>query len=341
MKSRLLLLVPALALAAGCSQHAAPDAPGAALPSVRASLARVEAVAAPLLTEVKGTVRPTPRAQLAAKVMGTISELPVTLGQRVAAGDLLLKLSATEITARVAQAQAQLNVAQRDLARERDLLAKGASTQDIVHGLQDRLALTQALVREAETMLGYTEIRAPFAGVISSKTVDAGDLAAPGQPLVGLDGLDAFQIDTIVPDSLAGALSLGQKLAVTIPSTGRSFDGSIAEISPAADSAARAVLIKVAVPAGLEVRSGQFARVLLPGSSARTLVIPASSVSLSGQMERVFVAGPDQRAVLRLVRTGATRGDRVEILAGLDAGESVVVAPPATLRDGQPLEVRP
>jgi RND family efflux transporter MFP subunit len=339
MKSRLLPVISALALLAGCSKPAAEN-PAASLPPVAVSVARVEAVETPLLTEITGSVRSVQRATLAAKVMGTVADLPVTLGQRVAAGELLLRLSASEIDARVAQARAQLNIAARDLERERTLLAKGASTTDLVRSLEDRAAGAAAQLREAETMLGYTELRAPFAGVIARKFVDAGDLAAPGQPLLGLDGLDGFQIDAAVPDSLAGPLVPGQPLAVTVPSTGRSFTGTVAEISSATDATARTVLIKIAIPAGTEVRPGQFARVALPGQPVRTLLVPATAVSRVGQMERVFVAGPDKRAVLRLVKTGATHGDRVEILSGLDEGETVVVAPPATLREGQPLEAR-
>lgn len=343
MKSRLLPVISALALLASCSKPAAEN-PAASLPpaavSVAVSVARVESVETPLLTEITGSVRSVQRATLAAKVMGTVADLPVTLGQRVAAGELLLRLSASEIDARVAQARAQLNIAARDLERERTLLAKGASTTDLVRSLEDRAAGAAAQLREAETMLGYTELRAPFAGVIARKFVDAGDLAAPGQPLLGLDGLDGFQIDAAVPDSLAGALASGQPLAVSVPSTGRRFTGTVAEISSATDATARTVLIKIAVPAGAEVRPGQFARVALPGAPVRALLVPASAVSRVGQMERVFVAGPDKRAVLRLVKTGATHGDRVEILSGLDEGESVVVAPPASLREGQPLEVR-
>jgi RND family efflux transporter MFP subunit len=281
------------------------------------------------------------RAQIAAKVMGTIEELPITLGQKVRAGDLLVKISAGEITARVAQVQAQLNVARRDLERERDLLTKNASTADMVRGLEDRLAMTQAMMREAEVMLGYATVRAPFDGVVARKLAHAGDLAAPGQPLLEVEGLGDFQVEAAVPDSLATKLAPGTALAIDVPAAGLSFNGTLAELSSAADANAHSVLAKISVPAGTAVRSGQFARVQLSGAPVKTLLAPAASVSTLGQMERIFVAGDGNRAVLRLVKTGVTRGDRVEILAGLDDGERVVVAPPTGLRDGQSLEVQP
>lgn len=338
------LLLPAAVLLAGCSKHAAPAAfadPAAALPPARVRVATVRAENLPATTEITGTIRPVQRAQLAAKVMGTIDELAVTLGQRVRAGDLLVKISAGEITARVAQAQSQLNVARRDLERERDLLGKGASTADMVRGLEDRFAMTQAMVREAEVMLGYATIRAPFDGVVSRKFTNAGDLASPGFPLLEIEGTGSFQVEAAVPDSYAAKLAAGTTLSVEVPAAGLTFDAALAELSSTADPNARSVLARFTVPAGLAVRSGQFARVQVPGTPVRTLLAPAAALSTLGQMERIFVASEKNRAVLRLVKSGATHGDRIEILSGLDDGERVVVAPPASLREGQTLEILP
>jgi multidrug efflux pump subunit AcrA (membrane-fusion protein) len=107
----------ALVLFAGCSRHETAAAPAAALPSVRVRTALVRFESAPALTEITGTVLPVRHATLAARLMGAIDELPVTLGQRVRTGDVLVKISAGEISARLAQAQAQLDQANRDLAR--------------------------------------------------------------------------------------------------------------------------------------------------------------------------------------------------------------------------------
>jgi RND family efflux transporter MFP subunit len=295
----------------------------------------------PVIEEITGTVRPVQRAQLAAKVMGAIEEMPVTLGQRVHRGDRLVVISAGEINARVTQAQSQFNEARRDLDRERELLPAGASTADMVKGLEDRCAVAQAMLREAEVMLGYATIRAPFDGVIAHKFANAGDLASPGLPLLDIEGFAGFEVEAGVPDSLAAALAVGAPVAVEIPALGASFSGTLSELSSAADSNAHTVAVKVAVPGSAAVHSGQFARIQVPGAPARLLLAPASAVSAVGQMERIFVAGDDNRAVLRLVRTGARRGNRVEVLAGLDEGERVLVAPPTGLREGQPLEIQP
>ena len=339
---RLLSLLPILVLFAGCTKPAAPEAAaGADLPPAQVRVATVGAEKIAALTEVTGTVRPIQRAQLAAKLMGAIEEMPVTLGQAVRTGDLLVKISAGEINARLAQAQAQLNVARRDLDRERALLPKGASTADMVRGLEDRLLLTQAMVREAEIMLGYAEIRAPFDGVVARKSAHPGDLAAPGMVLLEVEGTTDFQVEAAVPDSLAAGLVRGVALTIELPAGGLTFSGSLAELSSAADVQARSVLAKISVPAGTAVRSGEFARVRVPGKPVAVLLIPAAALSPLGQMERVFVAGANSRAVLRLVKSGAAHGESVEILSGLDAGERIVVNPPAGLREGQPLEILP
>ena len=330
-----------LALLAGCAKHEESAATVASsLPPARIRLAAVRVEEVPTLTDVTGTVRPVQRAMIAAKVMGAIEELPVALGQRVKAGDLLVRISAGEISAKVVQAQSQLHMAQRDLERERDLLTKNASTAEMVKNLEDRFAMTQAMVHEAETMLSYTVVRAPFDGVVARKMADAGSLSAPGQPLLEIEGTTAFQVEAGVPDSLAPRLAAGTPLTVEVPAAGVTFTGALVELSSASDAFARNVPAKISVPADTPVRSGQFARVQVPGAPVHTMLVPAAAVSTLGQIERVFVDS-DNRAVLRLVKTGQVRGDRVEIVSGLADGDRIVLNPPDGLREGRLLEVQP
>jgi RND family efflux transporter MFP subunit len=196
------------------------------------------------------------------------------------------------------------------------------------------------MVREAEVMLGYTNVAAPFDGVVARKLASAGDLAAPGMPLLEIEGTGDFQVEAGIPDSLAQQLPSGTPLAVDVPATGAAFSGNLVELSSAADPSTRTVTAKISVPPGAAVGSGQYAHVQVPGVPVRALLAPAAAVSTLGQMERVFVVAGG-RAVLRLVKTGAVRGDQVEILSGLADGERIVLNPPAGLREGQPLEAIP
>jgi len=335
------LIVPLIAAVfAGCSGRHETEASGANLPPIRVQTAVAHFQDVPTYAEVAGTVRPVRHALVAAKIMGTIEEMPVVLGQRVGAGDRIAKIAAGEIAERVRQAQAQLNQARRDLERERDLLARNASTSETVKNLEDRLVLTQAVVREAEVALGHATVSAPFDGVVARKIANAGDLAAPGSPLIEIEGTSEFTVEAGIPDSLARGLAVGAPIAVAIPTSRTGFTGTVAEISSAADSATRTVLVKILVPAGVPASSGQYSIVQVPADRVRALSIPAGAVSVFGQMERVFVV-EGGRAVLRLVKTGAAQGGRVEVLSGLSEGDRVVVGPPAGLREGRRLEVAP
>ena len=343
MKSaRLLLSSAVLALFSGCGGRAVSDKDADTdVPPAKVKIATVRTANLVVTSDCMGTVRPLRTAQLSAKVMGAIEEMPVALGQRVHAGDLVAGIGADEISARVAQARAQLNAASRDFERERELLTKGASTSETVKGLEDRFLMAQAEVREAAAMLGYTAVRAPFDGIISRKFADVGDLASPGLPIAEIEAADQFQVEASLPDSLAMRVAPGAMLMVSIPARDVTFAGSLVELSSAADPGAHTVTAKIRVPAGVLVRSGEFARIQVDEAPVPALMVPASAVATVGQMQRVFVAGADNRAVLRLVRTGAPRGDLVEVLSGLDSGERVVVMPPVGLREGQPLEVQP
>ena len=342
MKSPLALsAVFALAFLAGCGRQIPDSGAGPTLPPIKAQVVTVHLETVPVLTEITGAVHAVERAQLSAKIMGSIDEMPFALGQRVKRGDPLVTISAGEIKARVAQAESLYNQASRDLARERELLPKGASTATMVKDLEDRCVGAEAMLREAKVIFSYATIRAPFDGVIARNFANAGDLASPGLPLVEIEGLNGFEVQTGVPDSLAGDLSVGRLLVVQTPVEGAPFSGKISEISSAADPNAHTVAVKITVPESVAVRSGQFVKIQVPGAPIRALLTPGSAVTTVGQMERVFVVGSDNRAVLRLVKTGDQRGNQVEILSGLDDGDRVILAPTAGMREGQTLEIQP
>ncbi|MFT3831008.1 MAG: efflux RND transporter periplasmic adaptor subunit [Opitutaceae bacterium] len=335
MKHHLALPLLILALvASGCSRN---HTAATALPTVTVRTAAVRAIADLRRTELPGTVRAVERAAVAPKVMGTIATLPIALGQSVKRGDTLATISANEIGARLAQAEAGLGQARRDLERETGLLAKGASAAETVRSMEDRVRLMEATVAEARTMLAYTTITAPFDGVVTRRLVNEGDLASPGNPLLELENPALQRVEVEVPDSLASA-AVGTEVPVRINAL--EFVGRVAEVSPALDAISRTFLAKIDLPAGAAVRSGQFARVAWPAGETKALVAPAAAVSTFGQMERVFVVA-NNLASLRLVKTGARHGAEIEILSGLAAGERLVAEPAITLREGQPVEVIP
>ncbi len=334
-----VLLLVGTAILPGCKgegEHSKSDV--LQLPPVSVTVQKVSEEPARSRVEVVGTVEAVQRATIAARISGQIVDMPVVLGSMVKQGDLLVKISAGEIAAKVLQAEAQLAQARRNLERENKLQKQGASTQETVKTLEDVTRIAEAAYKEARTMLDYTTIIAPFSGTVTSKNANVGDLAAPGLSLLHIENGEKLQVLAQIPEALFLKVSLGDMLPVHIPAAGIRLVGEVAEVAPAADPLSRTAPVKINIPGEANLRVGQFARVTLASSDEQTLVVAESAVLEKGQMSVVFVV-EDNIARLRLIRIGAAYAGEVEVLSGLDAGEVVVVSNIEKLQDGQPLNI--
>ncbi|MGM0578426.1 MAG: efflux RND transporter periplasmic adaptor subunit [Myxococcota bacterium] len=204
---------------------------------------------------------------------------------------------------------------------------------------------TRAAIEAADARVGHRRIEAPFAGQVVSRSVDVGDMAAPGVPLMTLEEAGVVRAEAVIDESLAGRVRVGDPAEVIVEAVDERFTGNVGEVVPAVDAASRTFVVKVDLPAdeiGTTLPPGMFARVRLRIGTGERLLIPASALSPKGQLDRVFVADPEAgRARLRMVTIGGERGDRLEVLSGLEPGEPVIVEPPSGLRDGAPVEVGP
>lgn len=338
----ILVVALLLPLAAGCTQsHENGARPAAtALASVAVRVARAEAKRHNATEETLGTVRAKLQARIEAKVAGRIVEMHATTGRPVKRGELLVKLDAQEIRARLDQALATRQQAAGDLKRFAALLERSAATPAEFDAAQARARVAEAAVSEAQAMLGYTEIAAPFDGVVTRKLADVGDLATPGKPLLEMEDPSHLRFETDVPEALIRAVQIGATLPVRLPDSPAELTATVSEIAPTADPGSRTFRVKLDLPPRADVRPGQFGRVAIPLEESTAICVPASAVVVRGQIEAVFVA-TNQQAQMRLVKTGKRRDGEVELASGLSAGESVVVENAAALRDGQPLEIKP
>lgn len=309
------------------------------LPPVDVAVSKVEKQIADNQVEIVGTVQAVERAEISAKIIGNIVSFPVDLGSKVKQGELLVELSAGEISAQVQQSKAQLEQAKRNLQREETLLKKNAATPETVKSLQDSARIAEAAYRETLTMLDYTRIAAPFTGIITRKFANIGDLATPGKPLLNIEEETNLQVLTDIPEAMILRIVKGDKLKVFVPSVNLTLEGIVAEVSPTADPSSRTAPIKLKIPSDNKLRSGQFARVTLTMAKAETLTVPAAAIVNFGQMEKVFVAS-DGTAKLRLVRTGAKSGTMIEILSGLKENEMVIVDGNQSLLENQPIVIK-
>jgi RND family efflux transporter MFP subunit len=229
-----------------------------------------------------------------------------------------------EATARLATATARATAAQASVEQAAAQVAALRAGGDVA-------AITES----------YTLIRAPFDGEVTERLTDPGNLASPGQPLLRIDRTGGRRVDVAVDEARAGYVRPGDRVAVFLEHSGRAgaaLAGTVIEVGRAIAADARAFTIKVALPPGTVPRTGTFARVRFDGAPRRALVVPASAVRVQGQLTSVFVVSQGV-ARIRLVQTATTDDSGTEILAGLDAGESVVVDPPANLTDGRAVTI--
>ena len=325
---------------AGCDakpEHSKDPAPS--LPTAPVRVQTIENKPQTNTEEVVGTVRAKLHATLEAKLSGRIAKLPVVLGQRVKAGELVALLDAPEIGARLEQAEASLEQAERDWKRTSTLFEQQSVTRAERDAAEARQRVAKGAVTEARAMMSYVEVVAPFNGVVTKKWVDVGDLAAPGKPLISIEDPAVLQLEADVPQAIASRVQRTARLAVRVDGVTGELTGTVSEIAPAADSVSRTVQIKVDLAEHPGLSSGQFARLLVPVGESSLLRVPAAAVVQRGQLEIVFVV-KNQLAQLRLVKTGKRSGDLLEVLSGLEAGDSVVIEGAAQLTDGQPVEAK-
>ena len=155
-----------------------------------------------------------------------------------------------------------------------------------------------------------------------------------------MESTDVFRVDMIVPETYLQSITLSQKVSVAIPSVGnKALNGTVRAIFPSADAASRSFTVQVAIPFHPEIRSGMFSRVTLERGSQQKLLVPVSALIHQGQLTGIFLLDTDRIARFRILRTGRTSGDMVEILSGVRPGESFVVVPPPDMVDGLRVEV--
>jgi membrane fusion protein (multidrug efflux system) len=289
---------------------------------------------------VVGNVEAAQRAVLSAKVTGVIEAINVAPGARVTRGQVLASIDAREIKARLDSAVAAQDQAQKDYARIERLLKSGSSTRQEFDAATTRLRTSDAALVEARTMLQYTEISAPFDGVVTRKLVEVGDLATPGKPLLEMENSSLLRFECEIPEALVDRVSMGAELPVMIDAAGATLTGKVSEIAPSASAGSRTFLVKLDLPPAEKLRAGQFGRVRVPVRERPAVLVAEGAVVRRGQIESVFVA-EEGFARLRLVKTGRKMNGQVEVLSGLSGGESVVVSDAHLLKDGAAVEVQP
>jgi RND family efflux transporter MFP subunit len=325
--------------------------------------------------EAGGVVQARTTATVMARIAAPVLEVRAAPGDRVRSGQLLILLDGRDLAAQARRAQAAGDSAERNLtaaSAEREAadaaLALARTTQARIAGLHaKRSATTQELddatgiVRAAEgraagaaaraeaaasdvqaaraaseaaaTTATFARLVAPFDGLVTEKMVEPGNMAGPGTPLMRVEDTGGFRLDVRVDESRIQQIRPGSAVAVSLDPDAdgvpRTVSGTVAEIGRSVDADARAFLVKVTLPAVSGLRSGMFGRARFSAEPRRALTVPAAALIQRGQITSVFVV-ENGVAHLRLLNVSGT-----EVLAGLSAGEMVVVAAPPGLTDGR------
>ncbi len=301
----------------------------------------------------QGTVEAVRQSNVAAQVSGVILQLPVKAGDQVKKGQLLLRLDdqmASQNTAaayaQVTAARAALDVVAKDLTRKKQLFAKDYISQAALDQAQAQyksalaqVNALQASAQAAATQSGYSVIRAPFSGVVSAVNVELGDMAMPGQALLTLYDPSQLRVNASIPASiLAQSYNLQPKIEL-LSQGGQQIQPTKVKILPTVNAQSATQQVWLDLPAMAAVHPGQFAKVWVEANSAalnnsnaaqsKIVYIPASAVFKRGEMTGVYMVNAQKKPVLRQVRIGQRRGDKIEILSGIDVGERVFIHPEA------------
>ena len=345
-----LALTLVLGLLPGCERHAA-ESPKAETRTVQAVTAQVQLTALPVYHAAPATIVSEQRVEVASRLMGYLRDIAVVEGQAVARGQRLFTVDPLDVQGQVEQSRLAVRQAEdayqdakTDYERFGNLLKEEVVSRQQYEKMKlqhdtaaTRLAQAQAGLATASGQLRYATVTAPMAGVVTRKMADAGDLANPGQPVLVLENPARLQVETQVPQAVLATLKPGQSVMVEVDALDKPVQAKVARLSPAADPVSRTFQVKLDLQAA-GLKSGAYARALFPLAERQALLVPASALVNRAGIQGLFVVGQDGIAQFRMVRGGAAKDGQVEIQAGLEPGERIVVEGAAGLASGDKVQ---
>ena len=300
-----------------------------------------------------GTLQAVHQVTVTSEVGGLVTKIFFQAGATVKAGDPLVQLNDQPDQGDLANFKAQAKLAELNLTRSRELLARQNAAQATVDQNQAQLDQMRANIAKTEAIIAQKQIRAPFDGVLGIRQVEVGQYVNAGGPVVTLTNLDNLYVNFTLPEQQRGQIAVGQKVLIAVDAyPGRDFEASLTTIEPQLDPSMRAIKVQATLSnPDHALQPGMFASirvVLPPGPDVVTL--PATSVDYTLYGDSVFVVREDGKdangkPVLKATRTFVKAGDRdqdrVAILDGVQAGDRVVISGQLKLQSGTEVVVQP
>jgi membrane fusion protein (multidrug efflux system) len=291
--------------------------------------------------EAVGDLKAIQDVAVASEVSGKVIEINFTSGAAVQAGEVLVRLDASEDRAQLDSLAAELKLAQLENQRVRKLRGSAAFSQSLLDRTQSQVASLLAQTERQRVLLGRKVVRAPFDGVLGIRRVSVGTIVAPGDSIVRLQSLSPIYVDFTVPERHRGTLQTGQALEIAVAAwPGQTFDGELIVVSPEVDTRTRTLQLRGQLEnADQRLQPGMFATVHLILSGAEpVLTLPREAISFYAYGESVFTIAESAEKLTvarQMIKVGRTRNEQVEILSGLSADQRVVHTGHMKLRDGQ------
>ena len=303
----------------------------------------------PKLTSV-GNVRAFRGVELSTEIGGLVLTVPIKSGQDVKEGDLLIKLNDASDVAQLKSLKAMADLAKVINERDSQQLAIQAISKNVFDTSAADAKSKSAQVESQTALVAKKNLKAPFSGRVGIVSINPGQYVNPGDKLLTLQTLDPIFVDFNLPQNNAEQIQVGQKVVVTTDAfKDASFTGKITAVSPKVDTNTRNIQVEAQVAnPDKKIFPGMFANVNIQiGEQVKLLTLPQTAVTYNPYGSTVFVAKPTGKkdkqgkpaleAQQVFVTTGATRGDQVAILKGVEEGATVVTSGQLKLKNGTPL----
>ncbi len=298
-----------------------------------------------------GTLQGAVQAPIAARAAGYVKSWSRDIGSRVEKGDVLAELEAPELDQQVSQAKAardqtastvalaESTVARWDALRKKDVVSQQDLDERRAGLVQARanLAAADANLQRLQQLEAFKHVTAPFAGVITKRNIDVGDLIdTSGKPLFLLSQTDPLRVYVSVPQSYANLVKTGQSVVVTQAELqNRPFKGQVTRTSASIDASTRTMQVEVSLPnKDGALLPGAYVQVGLPLAASTALSVPTNVLLFRGEGTRVAVIDTQGKVTLHAVTLGRNSGTTVEVTGGLQATDRLVLNPPDSLTDG-------
>ena len=300
-------------------------------------------------------------ANLSTRMMGYVTKIHVQVGQKVGAGQLLVSINNTDLQAKKAQVDASIhqataayNNAKKDYDRFVNLFKQQSASQKELDDITARYEMAKAGLEGARQMrneilaqFSYSNITAPFSGVVTNTFVKEGDMANPGMPLVSLEGASKLQVTAMVSENDIVSIKKGMPVNVLVKSSNVTLTGKVSEVSISAANTGGQYLVKVNLnKTDALVLSGMFVNVQFPVANktqtvlTNRILVPENALVKQGQLSGIYTIATGNIAILRWLRIGKTFGNQVEVLSGLSANEQYIVSADGKLYNGALVRVQ-